>query len=270
VPTPRDITLRSGDVRLLIDLDAGGRCEQLTIGDLDVLGDGDRGGSQFHWGSFVMAPWAGRIRHGRFSFDGQQHQLPVNWATHAIHGTVVDRPWWVAEATSDSVVLDCPLDDRWPWRGYVRQIISLGESQADFRIEVHSDDDPFPASAGWHPWFRRRLGRGEALEIALDAEAMLRRDDDGIPTGDLVPIPDQPWDDCFDQVHWPVTLSWPGALRLDVSGDTRYGVVYTEPTEAICVEPQTGPPDAMTLDPVVVAPGQPLAAAMSWTWAPTP
>jgi aldose 1-epimerase len=42
--------------------------------------------------------------------------------------------------------------------------------------------------------------------------------------------------------------------------------VFDEPEHAICVEPQTGPPDAFTLDPVVVRPGEPLVATATWSW----
>ncbi len=52
------------------------------------------------WGSYPMAPWAGRIRGGRFTFDGVEHQLDINHhdgdgpeRAHAIHGLVFDRPW---------------------------------------------------------------------------------------------------------------------------------------------------------------------------------
>jgi galactose mutarotase-like enzyme len=55
-------------------------------------------------------------------------------------------------------------------------------------------------------------------------------------------------------------------LSLAISSDTRYGVVYTEPLDALCVEPQTGPPDALNLEPFLVTPGRPLAASMTWTW----
>lgn len=262
----REITLRSADATMHIDLDAGGRITHFSVGGVELLAHEDLA-SPFHWGCFVMAPWAGRIRNGRFTFAGQQFQLPVNWDPHAIHGTVVDRPWWVSDFTSESLVIDCPLDDRWPWRGYVRQVISLNDRVAEFRLEVHADDEEFPASAGWHPWFRRRLDPGaDPAELDFDAAAMLVRDSAGIPTGQRGPIPDQPWDDCFDGVRWPVTLTWPGVLSLAISGDTKYGVVYTEPLDALCIEPQTGPPDALNLEPFVVRPGQPLTAAMTWTW----
>ncbi len=264
----RDITLAGGDAVMHLDLDAGGRVTHFSVSGVELLAHEDPT-SPFHWGSFVMAPWAGRIRNGRFAFDGHEHHLPVNWGPHAIHGTVVDRPWWVADVTGDSATIDCALDDRWPWRGYVRQVIRLGERVADFRVEVHADDKAFPASVGWHPWFRRRLTPdGEPVELSFDAESMLVRDATGIPTGERGSISEQPWDDCFDGVRWPVTLTWPDALSLAISGDTRYGVVYTEPLDSLCVEPQTGPPDALNSEPVLVSPGQPLAATMTWTWRP--
>lgn len=260
-----EVTLRRNATTLRLDLDHGGRATRFEIDDLSLLAHVDPD-SPFHWGSFVMAPWAGRIRSGMFAVDGEEYALPINWDPHAIHGTVLDRSWQLLEATDDMAVLECELDDRWPWDGRVRQTVRLGDGTADFRIEVHTDGVPFPASTGWHPWFSRRLGRGEAVEIELDAEAMLRRDDADIATTERIPIPPEPWDDCFDGVRWPVRLTWPHALVLEVAGDTRYAVVYTEMAEAVCVEPQTGPPDALNLEPVMVTPDRPLTATMTWTW----
>jgi len=42
--------------------------------------------SPLAWGSYPMVPWAGRIRHGRFRFDGEEYELPINFGAHAIHG----------------------------------------------------------------------------------------------------------------------------------------------------------------------------------------
>lgn len=43
-------------------------------------------------------------------------------------------------------------------------------------------------------------------------------------------------------------------------------VAFDEPTSAICVEPQTHPPDALNLGPAIVVPGQALVASCRWTW----
>jgi galactose mutarotase-like enzyme len=44
-------------------------------------------------------------------------------------------------------------------------------------------------------------------------------------------------------------------------------VVYTEPETALCVEPQSGPPDALSLAPHIVTPGTPLVAHATFDWA---
>jgi aldose 1-epimerase len=45
-------------------------------------------------------------------------------------------------------------------------------------------------------------------------------------------------------------------------------VVFTEPEHAICVEPQSGPPDAFNLDDPVVTPDAPLVVHLTVRWAP--
>ena len=132
-----------------------------------------------------------------------------------------------------------------------------------------------PASIGWHPWFRRRPqrvdGSGadaalEPVELELEAGAMFRRDATGIATTELVTPPPGPWDDCFTDLQRPPILRWPGFLELTIESACPSWVVYTMPTDAICVEPQTAPPDALNRSPFVVAPGRPLIAEMTWTW----
>jgi aldose 1-epimerase len=61
-------------------------------------------------------------------------------------------------------------------------------------------------------------------------------------------------------------LTWPGALELVIASSCDHWVVYDEPADAVCVEPQTGPPDALNLGPAVVEPERPLVATMEWRW----
>ena len=92
------------------------------------------------WGSYPMAPWAGRLRDGRFAFDGTTHQLPLNHTDedgtrHAIHGTVFDAEWTVDEVGPDAITLHCPLDTvpGWPFAGTARQTISRGRRPGHLR-----------------------------------------------------------------------------------------------------------------------------------------
>jgi hypothetical protein len=43
-------------------------------------------------------------------------------------------------------------------------------------------------------------------------------------------------------------------------------VVFTEPEHAMCVEPQSGPPDALTIEPRIVTPEEPLVVHTTWRW----
>jgi aldose 1-epimerase len=209
-----------------------------------------------------MAPWAGRVDHGRFTFEGRAHQLPLGMPPHAIHGVVYDRAWTV---TGDGE-LSIELDGRWPFRGRVTQRFALRPDSLDVTMTLHAEER-MPAIIGWHPWFRRELVPGAAaVGLSFAPGAMLRRGPDGIPTGDLVAPPPGPWDDAFTDLAADPVLEWPDQLRLTIASPAPWWVVYSEPEHAICVEPQSGPPDGLNRSPHVVQPGASLAMSMRWTW----
>src|SRR3954454_21790009 len=108
------LELRADDIQLVLDPQNGGRIVSLSVGDLRVLRTPEDEPGGTHWGSFVMAPWAGRTRHGRFSFDGVEHQLEINSGEHSIHGTVRERPWTVEEADGRRVRISCGFGPAWP------------------------------------------------------------------------------------------------------------------------------------------------------------
>jgi aldose 1-epimerase len=265
------LDLAAPGVRALVDLARGGRLASLVVDGRELLVT--EGVGRMSWGSFPMAPFAGRVRHGRFTFRGEPHQVPIEMPPHAIHGTVLDQRWHGLDERS----IGTGLGPDWPFVGRAIQRFELHEGRFDFRLELHADE-PMPASMGWHPWFRRRLPAvgpstiGEPgsetppVELDLDAGSMYVRDAAGITTLErIVPTPG-PWDDCFTDLRRPPVLRWPGFLELTIDSDCRDWVVYTVPTEALCVEPQTAPPDALNLEPAIVEPGRPLIAQMTWTW----
>lgn len=266
-----DIELRtpSGEAAVTVSPENGGRWTSLRVGDLEVLG---RGGHRLlDWGNYPMAPYAGRIRHGRIEWNGRRHQLPIDLPPHAIHGVTLDRAWQVLDAAGHQIALRCDFDTRWPWRGHVVQYLDLDDTGVRARLEVHADDEPMPAWTGYHPWFRRRLTRGEPARFTVTCGYQLPRDTEGMPSRAATPVasplPDGPWDDVFGDVVWPATISWDNALRIDIRSDATYVVVFDEKPDALCVEPQTAPANAIesgTAD--VVQPGTPLSMEMQITW----
>ena len=243
----------------------------LRIGGREVLVT--EGWGPIQWGAYPMAPFAGRIRDGRFTFRGREVQLPLNLPPHAIHGTVFERSWLITERTQDRLVLAIDLGPAWPYRGAVTQSIQLREDGLDATLRLEAEET-MPAALGWHPWFRRRLGdpTSATVELILEPTSMFERDPDGLPTGSLVPPGARPWDDAFTGLRTSPIVRWPGALEITLSSTAEIWVVYDEQPEGVCIEPQTAPPDAINLaaarneEPALADPDHPMTASMAWRW----
>ncbi len=265
---PRTIELRSRDAVVTIEPAHGGRIGQIAVGDRRLLCDDPAAGA-IGWGSYPMVPWAGRLRDGRFEFDGVGHQLDLNHvdaggARHAIHGTVFDAAWTVDDSGPTAATLQCPIDRAlgWPFVGTARQTITLTDDAVTCRLSVETDGAPFPAAIGWHPWFVK------PDRLTFEPVAMYERADIGLPGPSLVPPAPGPWDDTFVNRR-PVTLHYDGrhaVTTVTVTSDCDHWVVYDQPAHSTCVEPQSGPPDAPNVAPTVVTSGRPLTRTMTITW----
>lgn len=240
------LELRSGDVTVAVDPPSGGLVTGITVGATELLTPA---------GLFVMAPWAGRTALARFG----EHRLPVDQPPHAIHGTVRGIAWTVDDVTTSTVTLSTSLGPAWPWPGRCQHVVAVHDDHVTLRVAV--DGAGFPAVVGWHPWFVKPVA------VELEAEAMLERGDDHLPTGQRVPPVrpgDRPLDDCFEGVRWPAVLQFEGGLevRLHAEG-CRWAVVFDELPTTTCVEPQTGPPNALNDGS---APPAPIEAALRIGW----
>ncbi len=242
------IELRAGAARCTISPDDGGRVASLHVGDTQLLIERPHDGSEpdpMSWGCYPMAPWAGRVRRGRFSFHGEAYQLPLNLAPHAIHGTVFTRSWHVELVEADAVTMSCTFGPSWPFGGFVSQRIALIADALISELAITATSHDMPAQIGWHPWFVKPQSAN------LRFANMYIRDADGLPTGILVEPSDGPWDDCFIEPTEPLELRYDtganGALAVTISSDCDHWVVYDQPHHATCVEPQSGPPDGFNL-----------------------
>jgi aldose 1-epimerase len=259
------LRLSAPGVEAIVDLAAGGRLASFTIDGHELLrtsGDG-----VLSWGCYPMAPFAGRVRDATFRFGGRRRRLPARLPPDAVHGTVLDRRW----RRLDERTIETELGPDWPFAGVVVSHFDLAADHLAWRLELRADV-PMPASIGWHPWFVRHPASLESeLELELDAGAMYLRDAAGITTRSLIsPPPPGPWDDCFTDLRRAPVLRWPGLVELTIESDCADWVVFTEPEDALCVEPQTSPPDAINTGPVIVQPGRPLVAEMTWRWRSLP
>ena len=252
--------LSEGDGTVVIDLEHGGRLASFRVAGNELLVGFEH--DPLLWGCYPMVPFAGRIRHGRFHFDGRDHRIPANLDVHAIHGYGFIHPW---ERVADDQIA-WRFVDPWPFRGRATQRFRLDAGSLEIELTVTADERQ-PISMGWHPWFRRVVA-GNAAVLDFTAVSMYERDHESIPTGRLVAPPPGPWDDCFTGSITGPTLRW-GSLRLDLRATTDHWVVYDEPVHALCVEPQSGPPDEVNASPRVLDEGESARLLFSLDWSTT-
>jgi len=263
------LTLARGDATLVIDPGLGARAASLVVHGLELLGRG--GNDPVQWGWYPMAPWPGRIRGNVVrGGDGAEHSLRPTFQGWAMHGTVLARAWAVETADASSATLVCALGPDWPWPGEVRQTWALGDQWVDCALEVvAAGEEPYPVELGWHPWFRRDLGRGGRAQVLLDAVGQVERGPDHLPTGRLAPVGQRAltagYDDGFQVPSGQAVVIWPGALTLTCASDCEWFTVFSELPEAVCLEPQTAPADALAAAPRL-RPGDTRSARSRWTW----
>ena len=253
--------LRAGRLEVVLAPEAGGRIAQIRYDGVDwLIGPDDGAPATIAWGCYPMVPWAGRVRGGRFDFDGRAHALPENFGGHAIHGVGFSRPWTIDTLDADSATLSLalPSDAYWPFGGTATQSVRLEDDRLHLELAVEAGEQAMPVVLGWHPWFRKP----ERLEFT--PTAMYPRDGQGIATLPYVPPVPGPWDDCFI-AGGEITLTR-GRQHLQLQADTDHWVVYDAASHATCVEPQTGPPDAFTLAPRVLQPGQQHRLSFELAW----
>lgn len=257
-------------VSAAIDPVNGGRLSSLKIDDHELLVSEDftsnnSAANPMAWGSYPMVPFAGRVRHGILTADGQSHQIPINLGPHAIHGYGYADEWDVQDhPNSTEASLAWAFRSPWPWEGLCTQSFLLEPDRLVVSMTVEAQE-PQPVGFGWHPWFKRNIGNGHDLELHFEAASMYQLDNEAIPTGKLVSPPPGPWDNCFTNLSHGPTLRW-GPLTVELTASTDYWVIFTEPEHALCVEPQTGPPNDVNDKPFLLDAGQTASLQFELQW----
>lgn len=145
---------------------------------------------------------ANRIAHGRFRLDGVDYQLDCNeGGLHHLHGGrdgIGKRVWRIADQGSDHVRLE--IDDPDGHMGYPGncRISCCYQLKPDGVLSVTHEaetDRPTLCNMAHHSYFNLD-GRPDVLdhEVMIAADHYLPVDDKLIPTGDVMPVADTPFD----------------------------------------------------------------------------
>lgn len=254
--TNDDLVIASDNIRCVVSPHLGGRLSSIVAFGRELLITKNNETNLQKWGCYPMAPWAGRVRNGVFTHNAKQHNLEINMPPHAIHGTVLDRPWETTSTSHSSVTMQIDLGSQWDFSGEVVQTVSVINNMIDFKLILTTNDATMPGQVGWHPWFAR------PCTFTTKFKKMYVRDQSGIPSGELIAPTAGPFDDCFTDSQQAPVIDFENKLRLEIQSDCTHWVVYDEPQHAICIEPQSGPPDGFNLEPQIITPKTPLSRYM--------
>jgi aldose 1-epimerase len=182
----------------------------------------------------VLAPWPNRLAGGRYEWDGEELQLPVNEVPtgSAIHGLVRWASWRAVEREEARVLLEHVLHPQpgYPFSVRLRVEYSLGPRGLAVRTQAENvGERPCPFGAGHHPYLRAPTGRVD--DIVLEGERVGERRLDETrhePGGWRLEVGERAvWADAA----WP----WLQVFTGDLPDIGRRG---------LAVEPMTCPPEA--------------------------
>lgn len=264
------ITLGGDGVSVTLLPDAGLRVGSVVIAGRELLVR--ENGHPATWGIFPMAPWAGRMAHATFvDHAGTTHRFPPTWGEHAFHGRLYQSTANEQSVAGDgrSAVMYAPLNAAAGWPLNARTSVaaelsgSAGAGELTITLTITAEVEQL-VTAGWHPCFRRflldaerRTEVGAEGVLSFSPTGVLARDkkmpglhlieevqtpvDGGVAT----PGAGATWDDPFVGVTTPPQIAWGDALTLTlIAGPAVTHWMVYDPDDALCVEPQAGPPDA--------------------------
>ncbi len=230
------------EISLIVDLEQGSRISSLTWRGLEFVVQPRP--SLMDWGWYAMVPWAGRIKNGLIKdSSGREFTLPAGWEPpHAEHGYGFYSPWIKTGPASSRLEMPDPYCP-----AVAEQRFEVQGNSFRWTLEYAANGCEIPAWLGFHPWFLRELAIGDPAHVEFEAERMLVRGSDGIPTGEYSSPKPPPWDDAFTDFKKLPSITWPSAAKVDLISKSPWWVVYTEDQAGVCVEPQSAPPDAANL-----------------------
>ena len=257
------LTLKKGQAELVLAPENGGSVSAFRCNGMDILRPFDpakgMNAPATEYAAFPLFPFSGRIAHGRFSFDGNEYQLPQNFPPepHAIHGQGWQSKWEIASTTVDTTTLAFRHDGSiWPWAYHATQIFTLTQTGLSVMLTLTNlSNRPMPAGIGWHPYFP-----SDDAQLICDVSAIWRSSEDMIPgassplsqTSDLTSprdVSDLNLDNAFAAGDIGNRICWPSkniSIEMTATNTLRHLIVYTPQGEDFfCVEPVSHSPDAI-------------------------
>ena len=192
-----------GGIIVSLDVpDRNGKMADVVLG-FDKL-DGYLGAHPYF--GAIVGRYGNRIAGGKFSLDGKAYTLARNNGVNALHGGLkgFDKQVWAAEEVKDKDAVGLKLsyvsaDGEEGYPGALKSTVTYWLTNAnELKIEyAATTDKATPLNLTNHSYFNlagHDSGSIQGQEMQIMADAFLPVDDTLIPTGELRPVKDTPFD----------------------------------------------------------------------------
>ncbi len=246
-----------------LNLNQGGSLQELTLNNIQVIKEFKYASNEKKYASAILFPFTGRVKNGKYTFNNTIHQLKINnpETQSALHGLVYNKNFnLISSKTTEKsqiIILKHNQTEReigFPFKYSIILTYTFFKKGIELNIHVkNEDDESFPFSLGWHPYFfsenlhESRLLINSSKKILFDKEMSPVKFKPNNYNSDFQ-IKDTKLDDCFFMLKNDIDFETP-KYRLNIKSTAieNYIQVYTPTTEKnyIAIEPLTAPPNSL-------------------------
>jgi aldose 1-epimerase len=178
--------------------DRDGKIADVTLGYDSIQGYRD-GKSYF---GCIAGRYANRIAHGRFSLEGIEYTLPLNNGPNSLHGGVnsIDKQVWKANVMNDAISFSIVIPDGengYPGEVKLTVVYALRTDNSLVIDYVGTTNKTTVLNPTNHAYFNLSGDPTKDIldhELYINASAFTPVDSTLIPTGELRPVKDTPFD----------------------------------------------------------------------------
>ncbi len=247
--------IAAGDAELVLAPEMGGAVVSWTIGGRPIfrVANPDAADARAH-ACYPLVPFSNRVAKRRFSFAGQDYELPALLGEWAIHGAGWQCAWTMDGTT---MKLDYPGGVLWPFAFHAEQHFDLRPDGLMVTMRItNNHTGPAPAAIGLHPFFARNA----ETCLQVNTGSVWISDAHKVPVSNTPvpaewdfstqrPLGDADIDNCFAGWDGRAVLTWPDRQERVVMRATapfRHLVIYVPPGEAYtAIEPVSNMNDGL-------------------------
>ncbi len=241
-----------------IFLNLGGSLQVLSLMNNQIIRDLSPLEYDTTYASAILFPFTNRIKGGRYTFQDKEYALDLNLKEEnsAIHGLVYNKNFDIIEqeTTDEFACLKIGYSETvkskgFPFKYTIQLTYTLTQNTLELNVKIkNNDQNPFPFSIGWHPYFYSSNLFDSVLSLNSDKKLVFNNnmipisvENISIPTE--IQIKDKHFDDCYILNSKSIQFKTPDHhIILSSSSEENYLQVYTpNNSNAIAIEPKTGP-----------------------------